>query len=115
MSESTTDALMGTGMAAQLAEHIGANYQLTAGKGTAQVGAATILSKNTELNPSAGNTTFILPPNAQVNETYKLVNEQATSAVVYVPVGHYLNGTQNGNVTIAQDGAELLWQYKPSY
>jgi hypothetical protein len=115
MSESTTDALLGHGMPAQLAEHIGANYSLVNGKGTTQVGAATILTKNAELNPSGGNTAFILPGVGNVNEKYGVVNEQATTAVVFVPVGHYLNGTQNGSLNVAQNGAAIIWQYKPNY
>jgi hypothetical protein len=105
---------MGAGFAGEQARLIGSNYQLIAGKGTTQVGAAVLTSKNCELNPSGGNTAFILPANAGINETYAPVNNQATAGTIWVPVGQFLNGTQNGNVTVSNSSAVFLWQYKPN-
>lgn len=112
MPIATQDALTGLGMAPQLASRLGANPLTTNGAGVAQATAAVLKSKNTELNPAGSATGFIPPSDAALMEPYNLTNQQATSAVVYVPVGHTLNGTLNGSVTVAQTKSVILWQYK---
>lgn len=112
----TADALMGLGMPAQQAEQLGGNPSARGpGVGTAQVGAKTVISKNTELTPTAGQTAYVLP-NALFQD-FQLYNSAATavSALVFPPVGHTLNGSLNASLTIAQNKAAIMWQYKPSF
>lgn len=110
----TQDALMGLGMPAQQAEQLGGNPSVVNGTGTAQVGAGKILTKNAELNTSGGQTAVILP-NSDVMQPYYVVNPDATTGLVFPPVGHYMNGTQNASLSVAQNKAAIIWQYKPSY
>lgn len=107
--------LMGVGVPAQQASVIGSDYTALTCTGTTQGAAAPVLSKMVELTAAANETGTILPAGANVQEEYNFFNPSATSAVVYVPAGHYLNGTQNAGLTIAQDKAAKLWQYKPSH
>lgn len=113
MPEATADALTGLGMAPQMAALLGGNPNLLNGTGTTQGTAAVLKSKNTELNPAASQTGFIPPSSAAVMEPYWLTNQQATTAVVYVPVGHNLNASLNGSVNVAQGKTLILYQYKP--
>lgn len=114
MPEATADALMGLGMPAQLSSVIGANPHNLTCAGTAQTTAAVLKSRNSQITTAGGATGAIPPSNAGVMEPYFIVNTTATSGVVYVPVGHTLFSTANGSITIAQNKAAILWQYKAS-
>lgn len=104
--------LMGLGMASPLADALGNSPSQLACLGTGQTTAATIKSTNVELVPSSSNTGAIFQANALVGSPYFLFNAQSTSAVVYPPVSSYMNGTQNGSFTLAQNKAAILFQYK---
>jgi hypothetical protein len=106
---------MGVGVPAQQAKVIGSDYTALTCTGTTQAGAAPVLSKMVELTAAANQTGALLPSDADVQEEYNFFNSSATAADVYVPAGHYLNGTQNAELTIAQDKAAKIWQYKPKY
>lgn len=113
----TATALMGLGMAAQPAELLGGEPSARgAGVGTAQVGAKTILSKNSEVTPTAGQTAYILP-NSNVFQDYHFYNSAATAvtALIFPPVGHTMNGTLNASVSVAQNKTAIIWQYKPNF
>lgn len=110
----TADALMGLGMPAQLSEVLGGNPAIVNGVGTAQATAGKILTKNSELNTSSGQTAVRLP-NTGVMEPYFVVNPDAESGLVFPPVGHYLNGALNTSQTVAQDKNAIYWQYKVGY
>lgn len=107
--------LMGVGVPAQQARVIGSDYTALTCAGTTQGTAAAVLSKMVELTAAANQTGAVLPDNADVQEEFNFFNSSATSAVVYVPAGHYLNGTQNAGLTVAQDKTAKIWQYKPKY
>ena len=107
-------ALMGKGMPAQLAQTVGTDYSALTCTGTTQGGAAQVLSKMVALTAASSQTGAILPI-SELQEEFNFVTLSSTSAVVYVPSGHYLNGTQNAGLTIAQNKAAKIWQYKPNY
>ena len=107
------DDLCGFGMPPQLAAALSGNANTLTCTGTTQATAATILSKFTELSPASSQTGAILP-NALIAGEWHVVNQQSTSAVVYVPVGDTLNTTLNGSLTVAQGKAAILWKYKVS-
>lgn len=110
----TSDALMGFGTPGPVAELLGANASIVNGTGTAQVGAGKILTKNVELNTSGGQTAVILP-NSGVMDAYFVVNPDATTGLVFPPVGHTMAGTLNASASVAQNKAAILWQYKPTF
>lgn len=110
-----TDALMGEGMAAQLANRVGGIYQLLAGVGTAQVGAGKILAKNVEVTASAGQTAIVAPTGFPIYEEINLFNSSTTGALVFPPVGDYMNGVQNASVTLPSVKSGTVYQYKPHY
>lgn len=114
MIGANTTVLMGLGLPGEVADLIGADYSLTVGSGTAQVGAKVILGDNAELNVSAGQTAVLLPANQQVAEAIFAVNTSgtATTALIFVPPGHKLNGTTNASFSLAQFKSAVLWQYK---
>lgn len=108
----TADDLAGIGFPGEQAEILGANPQTIAGVGTAQVGAAKILSKNVELTTAGGATAAVLPAAAKINQPHYVVVTTATAGLVFVPLGHSLNGSLNGSLSIAQNKAAILYQYK---
>lgn len=113
MGVATSDDLLGLGMPAQLAAMVGANPSKLTTAGTTQATAATMLTRNAELSTGAGQTGAVPNPAAALMNPYWVTNQTATTAVVYVPVGHTLNGTLNSSVNLAQFKSLLLWQYKP--
>ena len=114
MSQGSTTALMGAGLPGEQAELIGADYSLAAGKGTSQTGATILLSQNVEITVSSGQTALVMPNNAYIMDDYWLTNQSgtATSALIFVPSGHKLNGSTNGNLTLPQFKSAIMWQYK---
>lgn len=112
MPIATTDALMGFGFAAHQAALLGGNPNALTTTGTAQGTAAILKSRNTELVTAASQTGAIPPSTAAVMEPYFITNQAATTGVVYVPVGHNLNGSANGSVNVAQGKSVIFWQYK---
>lgn len=115
MPEGTSDALMGHGLPAQVAAMLGGNPSQLTCVGTAQATAAIFKTKNVELVTAGGATACIPPSIFPVMENIKIFNPTATSALVFVPVGHTLAGTLNGSVTLAQNKALELYQYKPKF
>ena len=111
----TSDALMGFGMPSQQASQLGANPNALTTTGTSQTTAAVLKSRNTELVTAASQTGAIPPATAGVFDLYFITNQASTPAVVYVPVGHTLNGSLNGTVasgSLAQFKTVILYQYK---
>ncbi len=111
-------ALMGVGMSGEQAALIGADPSITTGKGTSQTGAAVIFTDNAELSVSSGQTAVIFPGTPAINSAilndWWITNQSATatSALVFVPSGHKLNGSLNGSLTLAQYKSAIMWQYK---
>lgn len=112
MPMATADTLTGLGMPPQLANALGANPHTLTCTGTTQATAAVLRSRNTEVSPAASQTGAIPPSTAPVMEPYFINNQQSTTAVIYVPVGHSLNGSLNGSVNLAQTKSIILYQYK---
>jgi hypothetical protein len=113
----TADDLTGLGMAPSLASELGNQPTSLTCTGTSQGTAATVKSKNVELNAQSSQTGAILPSGMKVGSPCYFANgtTSATSAVVYAPVGHYFNGTLNASTTIAQTGSLIAFQYKKGY
>lgn len=119
MPEATSDAFMGLGMPAQISAILGANPHNLTCAGTSQTTAAILKSRNTELTAAASQTGAVPPTTAGVMEPYFIVNSSSTAAVVYVPVGHTLNGTLNSSILsgtgLIQWRSVILYQYKPKF
>lgn len=113
MASST--ALCGLGVPAQLADVIGFEPTKLTCVGTAQVGAGKILSQNVELTTAGGATAAILPSDRPVGTLFVVNCPTATSGLVFPPVGDTLNGTLNASLTIAQNKAAFLFQYKKGF
>jgi len=107
--------LTGLGMSSQLAAALGNQPNIVNCLGTALSGAANVLTKNSELVASASNTGVALLATAHIGSPFYFFCSSSTSAVIYVPSGHYLNGTQNGTYTLAQNTALAIMQYKRTY
>ena len=121
MSIGTQQALMGVGMAGEQASLIGADPWKGTGTGTSQTGATVLLTDNAELSVSSGQTAFIFPGGSTTNgailNDWWITNQSATatSALIFVPSGHYLNSSLNASLTLAQYKSAILWQYKYKY
>jgi len=108
------DDLVGLGMPAQLAATLGNTANALTCAGTSQTTAATVKVHNTELVAASSQTGAILPSLALVGTPYWFFTSSSTTAVVYCPVGHNLNGSANGSLSIAQNKGAVIWQYKKS-
>jgi hypothetical protein len=115
MPASSDDNLVGFGMNPIQASMLGANPVAVAGVGTSQTGAATLKGKSCELTTSGGQTAFIIPAVRGMQEPQHVFTSSATTALVFVPVGHTLNGTLNGSLSVAQNKAAILWQYNKGF
>lgn len=107
--------LVGLGVPAQVALHLGNDAVTLTTTGAAQNTAATITSTNVELSTSGGATGAILPSGALIGTPYFVFTSTATTGVVYPPVGHYLVGALNTGVNVAQNKGAIFWQYKKGY
>lgn len=113
----TREDLTGLGMAPELSNLLGNSPKLVTCAGTSQGTATAILTHNVELNAQSSQTGAILPSSAKIGTPYFLANgtTSATSGVVYVPVGHTLNGTLNNGLTLAANKAAIIWQYRTNF
>lgn len=106
--------LTGIGVQPILAEALGNQAStLACAASSTQTGAAKVLSKNVELTVAdSSHNSAILPTGALVGSPHYFFNSSSTSAIVYVPVGDYLNLSQNAGLTIAQNKAAYVFKYK---
>lgn len=110
----TTD-LVGLGMPSQLAAVMGNDPNLVTCAGTSQTTATTIKTHMPELSAAGGATGAILQSTAKIGTPYFVLCSSSTSAVLYPPVGQYINSAQNGSFTLAQNKTAIVWQYKLNY
>ena len=115
MPATSDDNLTGFGMNPIQAEKLGANPATVAGVGTSQSGAAVLKSKSCEVTAASSQTAVIIPSGRGLNEPQHVFNSTSTTALVFAPVGHTLNGTVNGTLSLAQNKAAILWQYNKGY
>lgn len=115
MPVADSDNLIGLGLPPQLSAAIGAKANALTTTGTSQTTAATLKSRNSELVTAGSQTGAIPPSKTPVMEPYFITVQSATTGVVYVPVGHYLNSVQNASVSVAQYKSVIFWQYKKNY
>lgn len=104
--------LMGVGMPPHLAVELGNTSNALTCTGTALATAAAVKSTNTELVAASSQTGAAIQSTAKIGTPYYFFASASTSAVVYVPSGSYLNGVQNDSLTLAQNKAAIMWQYK---
>jgi hypothetical protein len=111
-----TIQLTGLGMSSVLADIIGGDYFLAVGKGITQAGAQPLVGDNSELSTASGQTAFLLPVTQQIAEAVFVVNPSATTALIYAPLAtHALNGSTTVPLSVPQNKAAIIWQYKPKF
>ena len=117
MIVASTTVLMGLGMPGELADIMGADYFLAVGTGITQVGAKPLIGDNAELNAASSQTAFLLPITQQIAEPVFAVNTSATAttALVFPPLTHTLNGSTTVPLSIPQFKSAIIWQYKPKF
>ena len=116
MIGASTIQLTGLGVPADLADLMGADYFLAVGKGITQSGAQALVGDNAELSASSGQTAFLLPITQQIAEPLFVVNPSATTALIYAPLAtHALNGSTTVPLSVVQNKAAIIWQYKPKF
>ena len=110
----TETDLTGLGMAPSLAAELGNQPNVVTCTGTSsQAGAATIYTKNSELSAAdSSHNGAILPAAAKVGSPFFLFTSSSTSAIVYPPVNHYLNGGTSNSLTVAQNKGAICFKYK---
>ena len=111
----TSTDLLGLGMPAQLANALGNDVALVTAAGTTQATAIPLKVTNNEVTAATSQTGVALPVISLVATPYYVFVSSATSAVVYAPLGNYLNGTLNGSLTVAQNKSCIFFEYKNNY
>lgn len=109
----TETDLTGLGMPPGLAGELGnQSYSITA-TGTTLAGAATLYTKNVQINSQSSQTGVVPTTTAKVGSPFWLQTQQGAgaSAVIYVQSGHTLNGTVNGTTTLAAGKTCVLFQF----
>lgn len=108
----TADDLTGLGVPPSVASSLGNQPSNLTCTGTAQATAALALTKNVILNAQTSQTGAVPAATSALGSPHYFANGtlSATSAVVYCPVGHTLNGILNNSVTIAANGFSILFQ-----
>lgn len=109
----TSDDLTGLGMPFQISAELGYNPTNLTGLGTAQVGAAPTLSKNVYINAQTGQTAVAIGGTPKIGTPHWFTNGTVSnsSALVFVPVGHNLNGSLGTTpFTLAQNTFVMLQQ-----
>jgi hypothetical protein len=105
--------LMGTGMPYNTADKLGYAPQLVAAAGTTQATAATTQSKMTEMTATGAD--GIILGNVDQGTPCWVYNSSASTGLVYVPVGHTLNSTLNGSLSLATHKGACFVQYKNKF
>jgi hypothetical protein len=110
MGTSVTN-LIGSGVPAQAARHLGSLICTIAGVGTAQAGAALIANANVVvLTTGSGQTAFVFNAGNPVGTTFKLFNTTATTALIYPELGGQINlaGANAAFSLVQNKGAEFV-------
>lgn len=107
--------LTGIGVPPEVARELGNQANTLTCAGTTSGTAATIKTTNTELSAASNQTGAIFQSSTKVGTPYYFFCSSSTSAVIYVPTSSYLNGVQNGTLTVAQNASAIVWQYKLNY
>jgi hypothetical protein len=105
--------LMGASMPYNLAATVGYAPQLVAAAGTTQATAATVQSKMIEMTATGAD--GIILGNVDQGTPCWVYNSSASTGLVYVPVGHTLNNTLNGSLSLLTHKGALFVQYKNKF
>jgi hypothetical protein len=105
--------LMGAGMPYPQADKLGYNPQLVAAAGTTQTTAATTQSKLIEMTATGAD--GIILPNADIGTPVNVFNSSSSTGLVYVPVGHTLNTSLNGSLSLVTHKGAIFIQYRNKF
>lgn len=107
----TQTDLMGVGIPPLPAGILGNTPSALTATGTTQAGAAAMLTHLVEMT-ATGADGIILPSGALIGTPYWVFNSSASTGLVYCPVGHTLNTTSNGSLSMATHKGAVFIQYK---
>ena len=103
-------SLMGLGMSPFLGNELGYEPVLVAAAGNSQTTAA--VANNDMIEMTATGADGVILPDVGVSNWVFVFNSSGSTGLVYVPVGHTLNTTLNGSLSVATHKGAILWQYK---
>lgn len=114
----TSQDLMGSGTAPQLATLLGDDTTQVTATGTTQATAVALRGDDGgvfEILAASNQTGAILPSTALINCQFVLISVSGTAAKVYAPVGHTLNGvvSSTGLTFSAATGMVIAIQSRP--
>jgi hypothetical protein len=103
--------LVGVGMPFALAAQLGNQAAAVTCAGTSQATATTALTKLNLLTAASSQTGVVIGGTPLLGSPHYFATTSSTSAVVYAPVGHTLNGSAStSGLTVAQNKSALLIQ-----
>lgn len=104
--------LMGLGMSSPLANLLGLDTIAVTAAGSTQATATAIKNELVELTATGADGAIL--PTSQIGTLFLIYNSSGSTGKVYVPVGHSLNGSSNGSLSMTTTQRALFWQYKAS-
>ena len=107
--------LMGLGMESHMANILGNDDSIVTCAGTTQAAATLIKTTNVEFSASGGATGAILSATLPIGSPVYGITTSSTAAIIYCPVGHSMNTSLNGSLSLAQNKAAVLIQYKKGF
>ncbi len=107
--------LMGMGVPPNLAAATGNTPLAVTAAGTTQATAAPAKSGSHMFEMTATGSDGIILPVTLIGTPVYVYNSSGSTGLVYVPVGHTLNSTLNGNLSLATHKAAIFIQYKNAF
>jgi hypothetical protein len=106
----TSNDLTGVGVPPIFANLIATDPVNITAAGTTQATATVARGELIEFTPTGSD--GVMVPDPGIGNPVFAFNSSASTGLVYVPVGHTLNTTLNGSVSVATHKGVLLIQYK---
>jgi hypothetical protein len=101
--------LVGTGVPPQTALTAGHQAVSIAAAGTTQGGATLITGSVCQFSATGADGVVLNSASPLAKAHY--INCISGGGIVYCPLGHTMNGTSNGSVSIASAASVIVWQY----
>lgn len=106
--------LVGLGVPPSVAGSLGNDPIAVTAAGSAQAGATVIRNHMAEMT-ATGADGIVFPTNAKIGTPYYVFNSSGSTGLVYVPVGHTLNTTLNGSLSMVTHKMAIFIQYKNKF
>lgn len=107
--------LIGLGVPPAVATILGNDDSIVTCAGTSQTTATLIKTTNAEFSAASNQTGAILSASLPIGSPVWCFTSSSTAAIIYAPVGATFNSSLNGSLSLAQNKAAVIIQYKKGF